>query len=719
MIPINPSQIPGLYKQAMQRLGKGDLDGAQTILSQVLLANRRIPEVHFQLGRISAEKGRFDQSVKYFETALALKPSEAAIWTQLADALVRLGDRDRSADFLARAKSAGLDPKLVIALQDKLNKKTSKTKASIGAADPAQIKAAIAALNGGNAAKAEQIAARLRSQHPDVAIIADILASAQTSLGRTDAALASYEAATRLDPNYAEAFSNYGRLLSELGRVDEAILKLRHAHELVPDAPVTRLHLGVALRRAGEVEEAVNLLARLTKSHPSMADAWEELGAAQMDLGDHAAALEALEHARALGRDEARQLTRMGICHAALDHEDRAMEMFDAAIAKSPDLAHPYARKASLLQTQGDFDGAEALFAEAMKRAPETGEFYQMFVTSRKMTEDHPLIPRMEEIWQSETLSDKDRSDLGFALSKTMEDIKADDRAFPYLKTANDLVRKAYPYDVRTRRQELIELRAALDGVDFQAEQVAGASEYAPIFVTGMPRSGTTLVEQIISSHSQVSGAGELGFLARDAYKLLSGKGSGRMFRPLASVPNTQIAELGQLYETHLRADFPNAPRITDKSIQTYTVMGLAKLALPNARFIVVRRDPRDNLLSIYRNQFATGKHLYAYDLADLGHYYRYFEEHIEYWREKMPGAFYEIQYEALIDDPEGEARKLIDACGLEWEDACLSFHENKRSVKTLSVYQVRQPIYKSSMKAWQRYEKELGPMFEALNAKD
>ena len=154
---------------------------------------------------------------------------------------------------------------------------------------------------------------------------------------------------------------------------------------------------------------------------------------------------------------------------------------------------------------------------------------------------------------------------------------------------------------------------------------------------------------------------------------------------------------------------------LSDKSIQTYLVMGLVWCTLPKAKIVVVRRDPRDNLLSVYKNVFPTGGHLYSYDLDDLGQYYRMFVEMIEFWRDMNPGGFHEIWYEDLIANPEEETRKLIAASGLEWEDACLNFHENKRKVNTLSVYQVRQPIYKSSVKAWQRYEKELQPLFDSL----
>src|SRR5690606_12280801 len=259
---------------------------------------------------------------------------------------------------------------------------------------------------------------------------------------------------------------------------------------------------------------------------------------------------------------------------------------------------------------------------------------------------------------------------------------------------------------------EVDRTQAALRDFDYRNHRVEGTSAYAPIFVTGMPRPGTTLVEQSIASHSLVGGAGELGKATTLAANLLFPKSGGRN---LADVPAAEIAALGHEYESYLRGRIPDHERITDKSIPTYMHIGLLKLAMPNARFVVVRRDPRDNLFSIYKNKFPDGTHPYAYDLRDLALYYKTFVDMVDFWRERVPEAIYEVQYEDLVGNPEEETRKLIAACGLTWEDACLSFHENTRKVQTLSVFQVRQPISQGWVKSWQRYKKELGPMTSVL----
>jgi hypothetical protein len=270
-----------------------------------------------------------------------------------------------------------------------------------------------------------------------------------------------------------------------------------------------------------------------------------------------------------------------------------------------------------------------------------------------------------------------------------------------------------------TRRDEVAGVQAAMRGFDWAGTRIAGAHPGAPIFVTGMPRSGTTLVEQIIASHSRVTGAGEVALLQAACQKLIFARPDRyEERRPLSTIPADEIAALGHDFLRTMAERFPGADIITDKSITTYMYIGLVKLALPNARIVVVRRDPRDTLLSIYKNRFPEGTHLYAYDLRDLADYYATFVEMVEFWRSEFPEGFTEITYETLVANPEEESRRLIAACGLEWEDACLNFHENRRKVDTLSVYQVRQPISGGSVKAWQRYEAELAPMIDILRAR-
>ena len=342
---------------------------------------------------------------------------------------------------------------------------------------------------------------------------------------------------------------------------------------------------------------------------------------------------------------------------------------------------------------------------------PRATELYRMLLIGEKLAADDPLIARMQALFDDPGLTDAARAELGFALAKAMEDSGRHDRVFTYLRPANRLLHQAAPYDMDRRKRFIRQVQAACAGFDLPEAPAAGG--FAPIFVTGLPRSGTTLVEQILASHSQVTGGGELGLAWAALHDTLRREDGS--LRPWTEVSGADLANVAAQVEQAMRARHPGADRITDKGVRSYTLIGPILAAFPAARMVVVNRDPRDTLLSIYRNRFEPGQHLYGNDLATLGRYYRLYEEIMAFWRETLPGRFHEIAYEDLIAAPEAETRRLVQACGLDWEDACLDFHRNRRQVHTLSVHQVRQPIYQGSVGAWKRYEAELGELFQAL----
>lgn len=713
MLPINPSQIPKIYADALKLQNAGKLQDAVKQYSIILQANPRIAEVHYQLGRLFLGADQPGKAVDHLRIAADLKPAEPAIWAAYGDAVAELSEDAETTRCLTRAKAAGLPPQIMTQLQDKLNPRKAKSKAAIGTASRKEIEALVALMNTGKFDKAEAMALSLHNKHPKVALIADILANAQVRLGKTDDARASFQKAIALDPTYAEAHNNYGRLLLELGEVDDALRETRTALRLLPGLALAHHNLGAILARKGEHSEAVKRFRKADQLRPGSAETLRMMGNALSRVKEYFEAEKTLRAAVEIDPDNAESHVLLGQAQAAIGQEERAKESFQKALSLAPNSSAVNHRMALYLQTMGDFDAAEAYFRKAIELDPENGENYRVMVASYKLTMDDPLIQQMIDRFNDPETTISNRRQLGFALSKVMEDNKRYDEVFKYLHTANALMREEFPYDIASRENEVSAVMSFFEKIDLPSQSIEGATDFAPIFVTGMPRSGTTLVEQIISSHSQVSGAGEVGFAARAAQTLIfNARAQGKSFGDL---PPTEIANLGRDYEAYMRQNFPDAPRITDKSIQTYTFMGLIKLALPRSRMIVVRRDPRDNLLSIYRNMFVEGTHLYSYNLSDLGTYYKLFVRLLEFWQERIPDWFHIVEYEDLVANTEAESRKLIAACGLDWEDQCLAFHKNSRRVDTLSVYQVRQPIYASSLKAWQRYEEELGELFEAL----
>ena len=713
MLPINPSQIPQIYAEALKLQAAGKLDEALQRYSLILSVNPRIAEVHYQLGRLFLSVNKSAKAVEHLKIAASIKPKELAIWTTYGDAVAELADSKEIRDCLSGAKSAGLPPKVLVALQEKLNLKKTKSKADIGSARPGQVQALVALMNAGQFKKAEAEASSLLKKNPKAALFADIRANAQVQQGKADEALASFRTAIALDPNYAEAHNNYARLLLELGQTDEALQEAKTAIRLLPGLALAHHNLGAIHARRMEVPEAIKRLKKADELRPNSAETLRILGSMLTRAKQDVEAEKALQDSVRLDGKNVDALIMLAQAQAANGKEALARKSFQNALEVAPDSSAANNRMAHFLQTMGEFEQAEAFFRKSIELDPGNGENYRVMVATYKLATDDPLIPQMIARFDDPETSISNRRHLAFALSKVMEDTKQYDQVFTYLHAANTLMRQEFPFDIATRKKEVDEVMKYFDTVDLHSQRIDGTTDYAPIFVTGMPRSGTTLVEQIISSHSLVSGAGEVGYATRAAQKLImNGDGSAKIF---GNLPKSDIAALGHEYEAFMRQSFPDAPRVTDKSIQTYTFMGLLKLALPKSRMIVVRRDPRDNLLSIYRNMFLEETHLYSYSLSDLGTYYKLFVELIEFWQERIPDWFHVVEYEDLIANTEETSRKLIAACGLEWEDQCLDFHKNSRRVDTLSLYQVRQPIYSSSLKAWQRYENELGELFEAL----
>ncbi len=713
MLPVNPARLPAMYQDARQHLAARRLPQAKSALESILAVKPDLAEAHFTLAQVLFEMEHFAASLTHLDRASDLKPGEQAIWTLYGKAIQKIADPSKTEAFLQKAKKARIDRKLLLDLQNALNPKPGRSKTSIGSAPAADVQRAISLLQSNRPKEAAAVARQLHSAHPDVAIIADILASSLASLGDEAEAERMYRKAVTLDPNYPEARVNFGRFLLKLDRSEDAVKELRSALNLMPDMPQGLYYLGLAFKRLFRFRAAIKVLSRSVELDGTSVSARVELCKALLSDKQPERVLTYLEPIKDVELSDGMNHILRGQALVDLNRNDEADEVFERAIKSAPNSSMPLMARASFWQLLGRFDDAEELFRRAIELEPSNGNLYHLLMVTRKMKPGDPLIEVMEKYFHDSATTEKSRMYFGFALAKALEDIKEYERVFTYLRPANEIMRQAAPYDMDRRRKQTDEQIEIFREIDFAARFDPGKNSFAPIFVTGLPRSGTTLVEQIVSSHSRVTGGGELGF-AVDCFRDVLDKGDRKRSEEFLR-SEIEMAGVAQEVKSKMRELYPDGEIITDKAIQTYQYIGPLKLALPHARIIVVRRDPRDTSLSMYKNYFQPGKHLQSYSLSDLGAYYLVFKDLVDFWRAKTPDWFYEIEYEALIADPETETRKLIAACGLEWEDQCLAFHENKRRVDTLSVHQVRQPIYKSSQAAWRRYESELGELFEAL----
>ncbi len=706
MAQVSP-EIKTLFQQAQRAQSSGQLDVAQALFAKILRLNERLPEVHFHLGRLEMQRRAPKKALKHLRRAQELKPTEPMVWRLLLDALIAAGDSRGVDKLLKSAETAPLTPQVFRELEMKARTGNRSGEANLGSADPAAFQEAVRLFQSGQAAEAAEAAEALHRRHPGVAPILAVLGASRAALAQLDEAETAYREAIRLDDSYAEAHLQLGQLLQSRRRFDEATPLLERARELMADSPLVAKFLGMNYTDRDHANSALPLL---EKAHAELPDDPE----AAFALSRCLFALRRFEDARATFASWAERpsappphLALMGNILNELEQTDSARAFYERALAARPNFGPGLSGLAWIAHHSGDFDLSAKYFAQACESGTIDGRLARNYSAGRKLLEDDPILPQIRAAYEEGTEVPGTRADLAFALAKAAEDQGRPAEAFELLRIGNDTLAERFP--PRDRLVQGLNERARLT---WRPETAPVEATDAPrlIFISGMPRSGTTLVEQIVSSHSTVTPGGEIGLLngaLSDRQRLAVVEERGLA----ASELRATAAEIAQ----RARTLAPEASVLTDKAVLANADLGFAPQLCPGSRFIVVRRDPRDNCLSIYKNRFADGTHRYTTDLKELAHNYLAFLKGMEFWREAAPEAFLEVRYEDIIGDPETGARALIDYCGLEWEEACLRFYENARTVRTLSAYQVRQPIYSSSVGAWRKFEAELKPLIDIL----
>jgi Flp pilus assembly protein TadD len=490
-------------------------------------------------------------------------------------------------------------------------------------------------------------------------------------------------------PNRPPAAFNPGKLIQQAAKlcsegklregeqIYRAVLKLDH-HNF--DA---LYHLGLVRTRQNELDEACQMIRQALRRRPDSALAHNSLGIA---------------------------LAGLGRCQQSIAH-------FEKSIALKPDHAEAYANLGNVLLQLGRLDDCLDAYRKAVDHAPRNATFHRNLVYCRRVMRGDPWLAKMEALARDmATLGTVDQTALHFALGKAYADLDEPERSFRHLLQGNALARQQNPYDEAVTLGMFAATRQVFTPELMSAKANLGDPSAAPIFIVGMPRSGTTLIEQILASHPRVFGAGEIPTFERTLIGFPPPDGAPRSFpQVIPALAGEHLRELGRRYLRAIRATAPGADRITDKMPANFRFVGLIHLALPNARIIHVHRDPIDTCLSCFSIQF-TGYQPHTHDLGELGRYYSAYQALMDHWRAVLPaGIMLDVRYEDLIADFAPQARRIVDHCGLPWNDACLSFHETRRPVQTASAVQVRQPIYDSSIGRWRPYAQHLGPLLQAL----
>ena len=529
-------------------------------------------------------------------------------------------------------------------------------------------------------------------------------------LGRLADAAKSFVNALALRPNYPEALYNYGNTLLEMKRFAEAVAQYERALALKPDYAEVLFSYGNVLRALHRHQEALATYQKLVTIKPDHAEAFNMCGLTLQSLKRFAEAIASFDRATTIRPDFTHVLTNRGSALRELGRFEEALDDFDRALSVRPDSAEARFNKGMLCLELGRQDEARDIFETGLKLFPRRAHFYLGLTMCKRFAADDPLIPAMEDLARDEALDVEERIRLGFAVGKALRDVGQFERSFSYVLQASTLKRSRLPYNEGAALAFFRLLPEIFSGTGMAEKSGVGYCSPLPVFIIGLPRSGTTLVEQILARHRDVFSAGEI-----DNFKNAIVPAFGGFPAGLEKISADQLVELGRHYVRDVLALAPPAERITDKSTQNWPLIGLIHLALPNARIIHVHRDPVDTCLSSFFTLFAEGQPQ-TYDLAEQGRHYRAYATLMAHWRAVLPpGVMLEVQYEQLVADFEKQAHRILAHCGLAWDDACLEFHKAKGVVKTASAFQVRQPLYSSSVGLWHPYLPLVQPLLDAL----
>jgi tetratricopeptide (TPR) repeat protein len=621
------------------------------------------------------------QAVQALETAARLAPGDAETHTNLGNVLRAAGRLEEAAASHRRAIAMRPD-------YTEAHNNLGSVLLDLGRLDEAAIQYR-----------------RALALKPDFALAHDNLGIALLGLGRAVEAANSHLQALRLNPDSADAHVHLAHAQYALGRLPEAVASYRRALDLNPQAAETHNNLGNALLELGRPEEAAECYHRAVEIKPAFAKAHSNLGSAYRALWRLDEAEASIRRALDLAPDSAEMYLNLGIVQRLKGRAADAQASARRALGINPSSAASLVLLGELDADRGRFAEAESSYGRALSIDPDAAQAWAGIAAIRKMT-------REDAGWLAETrrladsgLKPRDEMLLRYALGKYFDDLEEFEPAFGHYQRANELAKGSQPPHDRELLSRSLDRIIELYGEAWvrQPREHAAVSP-RPVFIVGMPRSGTSLAEQILASHPAVFGAGELPFWNGASTGVSSALLEG-------AFGESRLNDTAEAYLGLLRELAPNARRVIDKMPGNFAFLGLMHAALPRARIIHIRRHPIDTCLSIYFQNFHL-VHSYANDLGDLAHYYGEYLRIMEHWRAILPAqTLLEVRYEDLVEDLPGWSRRMIDFIGLEWDAACIDFHRTSRSVSTFSKWQVRQKINKSSVERWRNYAPFVGPL--------
>lgn len=655
MDPVTENQLRSSFTDILQRIQQGDLAEAEKMARKVLIEHPNDPNILRLSGVALMRQGKYHKAFQHLSSAVAIDPDRAEGHEQLGMALAALGRFDQAEAALRKALELNPKNESVHAKLSRLHVMQGRTEAAQSERDD------------------------LYRLNPRRKKLQD--AMKHQAAGEFDDARKIVKKILRQDPENINALNLMGELCFALGRHNDAEAFLRNAIKLAPDFAIAWNTLSAALKEQSRFEEAVEACQQVIKLDPKNAEWHCNLGNFLMAWGK----------------------------------EEKALGAFETALTINPKHAGALLSKGHVLKTVGDQEAAIDAYRASAKARPDLGQVYWSLANLKTFRFESEEIALMHEQLDNGELNDESSFHFSYALGKAYEDQGDYPNAFEHYRRGGALKRKNVKYDPADfvfQTDKMIEVFTE----EFFAERADfGYPDDSPILIVGLPRSGSTLIEQIVSSHSKVDGTAELGNLLTLGYQTGLNRFDNLKYpESLKNLDPRHIAALGKDYidgTMHHRRD---APYFTDKMPNNFPHIGFLHLILPNAKVIDARRHPLDSCFGTFKQLFAKGQP-FSYDLFDLGNYYNCYIRLMEHWDRVLPGKVLRVNYEDNVADLETQARRMIEHCGLEWEDQVLRFYESDRAVKTASSEQVRQPIYSKSVNTWKHYETELADLIIML----
>lgn len=677
--------------QALSLHRRGNLHGAEEGYRQALARDPGCHEALQGLGLVMHQRGRDDLAASMIGKALALCPGRSDYHYHLAEVLRTSGRNDEAIDEYRAA----------ICHDD------SRADYFFGLAN--------ALAERGSGIESVEAYRRAVQLAPDDVEIRNNLGNALADAGDIDGALEHLRKAVALFPGYADAHHNLAVVLNTSGDVDQALVHARRACELAPGRAHPLIHLGRLLEQSAGLSGAIDCYreaARRVGDDPALL---ATIGDCLRRAGDPRAAADIYRTAIALEPNVAAH--RVGLCHCLIQ-----LHRFTEAESESrkareiaPDHAPALGTLAVCLQTRGRFDKAVRLLRRALELNPLLGEAAYLLATNGTYEVSDGELERWRSHAEDPALSPEKRFHFHFAIARVCERRGNHDAAFSHFREANRIKGGLYPFDAQRHTEYVQRIMAVFTREFFAQRQGHGLDDERPVFIVGMPRSGSTLVEQILASHSGVvalSEHPEMRELVRELPDIVdAGQSIPECCNELSAVTSRWLA---RRYLSSMPRPAAGAPRVSDKMLGNFLRLGIIALLFPRARVVHCVRDPLDTCVSCFTQNFNQGLR-FTTDLSHLASFYRDYRALMAHWRHVLPLPIMEVSYESLVRDPERHSRALVEFCDLPWDERCLSPQFTEREIATASAWQARQPVYTGSVGRWRRYETHLDPLIDGL----